>query len=53
MAQLGEEKYNTMMRDHYQKTKKYGAFEKKQLYEILKKQYENKDHLKDVWTVIW
>lgn len=53
LAQLGEEKYNEMQRNHYQGSKKYGVFEKDKLMEILKKQYESKEHLKKDWTVVW
>lgn len=53
LKQLGEELHKKMEQDHYQLTKKYGAFEKKLLSDILKKQYENKEHLSKEWTVNW
>jgi len=53
LKQLGEEVYNKMQADHYQKTKQYGKYEKEKLYQILKEQYKNKDHLKPDWKVEW
>lgn len=53
LKQLGCEVYDEMEKNHYQKTKKYGEFEKNKLYEILKKQYKNRDHLKPDWKVVW
>lgn len=53
IKQLGEELYNKMEKDHYQKTKKYGKFEKDALIKILREQYKNEEHLKPDWKVIW
>ncbi len=53
LKQLGEEKYRLMEIDHYQKTKKYGKFEKDILQKILKEQYKNKEHLIKTWNVLW
>lgn len=53
MKRLGKKKYKEMEKLHYQGTKKYGAFEKAYLHNILKEQYKNKDHLKKGWKVIW
>lgn len=53
IKQLGKKKYQEMERNHYQSSKKYGEYEKKQLNRILKEQYANGDHLKKGWTVVW
>jgi hypothetical protein len=53
LKQLGTRKYNEMERIHNQGYKKYGAYEKDLLYEILKRQYANKEHLEKDWKVIW
>ena len=53
LKQLGKKLYDKMEQDHYRLTKKYGEYEKKLLYEILKEQYKNKDYLKPDWKVIW
>lgn len=53
IKQLGKKLYQQMERDHYQKTKKYGEYEKNLLYKILSEQYKNKEHLKPDWTVNW
>lgn len=53
IKQLGEEVYKQMEQDHYQKTKKYGEYEKKLLYGVLSEQYKNREHLKPNWKVIW
>jgi hypothetical protein len=53
LKQLGERLYNKMQQDHYQKTKKYGAYEKEILHSILKEQYKNREHLKTNWAVLW
>lgn len=54
LKQLGKKLYDELERLHYQGgTKKYGEFEKAQLYKILKEQYKNKDHLKSGWSVVW
>lgn len=53
IKQLGEELYNKMEQDHYQKTKKYGKFEKDALIKILREQYKNEEHLKPDWVVEW
>lgn len=53
LKQLGEELHRKMEQAHYSQTKSYGKFEKKLLGDILKKQYEEKAHLKKDWKVIW
>lgn len=53
LKQLGEEVYREMEITHYRGYKKYGEFEKKKLYDILKEQYKNKEHLKPDWQVNW
>lgn len=51
--QLGEEVYKVMEVNHYQGSKKYGAYEKALLNKILKEQYKNKEHLNINWKVMW
>lgn len=53
LKQLGKKLYQEMERNHYQQTKKYGEYEKKQLKKILEEQYKNGDHLKPDWKVVW
>lgn len=53
IKQLGKKKYDEMEQNHYQKSAKYGKFEKEELYKILKEQYKNKEHLKANWKILW
>lgn len=53
LKQLGNKKHQEMEQAHYQQTKKYGEFEKKQLHTILKEQYAKGEHLKKDWKVEW
>lgn len=53
IQQLGIDIYSSLERVHNQGYKKYGAFEKQKLNNILKEQYKNKDHLKKFWSLIW
>lgn len=53
LKQLGKREYDKMEKSHYQGYKKYGAYEKELLNEILKLQYKNKDHLEKDWVVNW
>lgn len=42
-----------MEKSHYQGYKKYGAYEKELLNDILRLQYKNKEHLEKDWEVNW
>lgn len=53
MKQLGKKLYDEMEKVHNQGYKKYGAYEKDLLLEILKRQYANKEHLDKDWKVEW
>jgi hypothetical protein len=53
LKQLGKKKYDEMEKVHNQGYKKYGAYEKDLLNEILKRQYSNKEHLLKDWAINW
>lgn len=53
IKQLGKKKYDEMEKVHNQGYKKYGSYEKELLLEILKRQYQEKEHLEKDWNVEW
>jgi hypothetical protein len=53
IKQLGLDTYKELEILHNRGYKKYGKFEKNKLNSILKQQYENKEHFKEKWSVVW